>query len=337
MTALLLLGCVEPTPVEETGDPIRFGISAMVQTVPVKGLNDDTPSQSSSFLFAGSQFGVYGSYLPPSESTPQLIFNKQAVTCQEDNSQENWTYEPVRYWRKKGTYKFCAVYPANATCEYGSGPERLVIKYSMHDPLDHDLMAAKADITVDNSHPDRVPLEFNHACAAVRFLFKNGVDESTTTYKLNSFELQYLQTIGVFIYDSNHEISISDWHPAFSRAASVFEWTAENDEQRILIPATYEEYAEDHTQWYYVIPQEVKASGMFEPSVNFSVLVNDNPNPVYTTIPLVTDPVTTWQPGYLYTYCIRIQRSQVTISLMVEPWDSYKVVFDDFIFFGNED
>lgn len=342
-----LLGCVNPFQEEEDAldAPILFGPAVQVETVAVKGPESgDTPSASSSFLFAGSQFGVFGSWSRDGVQTPELIFKQQPVECKEDGSTTNWAYTPLRYWRKSGIYKFCAVYPAEATCEYGSGPDRLVIKYSMH--ADHyDLMAAKATVNVADIDPltHRVSLPFNHACAAIRFLFRNGVEDDNTTYHLNSFELQNLQTIGVFIYDSQNIVR-DDWYPAATRAASVFEWEASASDPAFLIPDTYASYAQDHTKWLYVIPQTIpqKASntetlGDYEPAVHFSVKVNlsdtNDPEPVHTTLSLAeTTGDYNWEPGYLYTYYIRIQRSTVRITTVVEPWDSYKVAVGDVIF-----
>lgn len=334
----VLTGCVDPLQKEEEGDAIQFG-TAQVQGVLVKAPEDDfTPV--SALMDKNSTIGVFGSWIRNDGDTPEQIFKHQVVTCQQANSPTNWTYAPLQYWRKSGSYKFCAVYPGTSECEYGSGPERLVIKYSMHaEP--YDLMAAKATVAIDagHPHPERVPLEFHHACAAVRFLFRNGVEEeSGTQYWLNSFELQNISSLGIFIYDSQREISRSDWYPADARASSVFSWEATSPTERIAIPKTYYEYAVANNHWYYVIPQEIKTVGISEPAVHFSVTVNSNTvssTPVHTKISLVTNSQTTWEPGYLYTYCIRIQRSEVSITLEVEPWDVYSVVSNDIIF-GNE-
>ena len=283
-------------------------------------------------------FCVYGSWQKDDATSPIEVFSAVNVNYEGGS----YLYTPLRYWRSGGTYHFCAVYPQDATCEYGTGAQRLVVKYSMHSD-DYDLMAAKASASA-SSHPDKVNLSFGHACAAVRFLFRNGIydveeigagvvipEEEKTKYKLNSFELRNLQTTGVFIYDSE-DIVIGDWYPAEARAESVFSWKASASSPAFLIPDSYEDYEKDHSEWHYVIPQTLKPYGSVEPSVRFSVLINDNPTPVYTTLSLVKNPNIVWQPGYVYTYQIRIQRSKVEVTMEVEPWDSYKVAVEDIVF-----
>lgn len=333
MVLALLTGSCQRTVVpEDSGDPILFSGGLVGESVLLT--KADKPSASSSFLHIGSKFSLYGSWQENTSTPATDIFDQQVVECL-DGTEINWGYSPLRYWRKRGIYHFCAVFPYNATTEFGTGSDRLVIKYSMHS--DHyDLMAAKKNIDLSaTAHPTRVVLPFQHACAAVRFLFRSGVEDANTTYHLHSFELQNLQTMGVFIFDSDN-VQMSNWHPADARAAHVFQWESA-DNASLTIPATYAEFDamnKPFADWNYVIPQTLTAFGSAIPSVYFSLTVNDNPTPVYSTLSLLPeDPeVTTWEPGKLYTYYIRIQRSAVSITLEVEPWDTYSVVADDILF-----
>lgn len=327
--ALLSWSCQKDQLVEG-GEPILF--SSGLQEGGAVLSKADGPSASSSFLYAGSKFSLYGSWRESASEPATDIFTQQTVECL-DGTAESWSYHPLRYWRNKGIYQFCAVYPYNATCEFGTGSDRLVIKYSMH--ADHyDLMAAKASVNLSgSSHPARVTLPFQHACAAVRFLFRNGVEDNETVYYLNSFELQNLQTMGVFIYDSD-EVQATNWHPADARGASVFGWEANGD--AFVVPDSYDDYSaldKPFKDWNYVIPQTLSAFGSAIPSVRFSVRVNNtSATPVYTTLSLLQDTTTTWEPGKLYTYYIRIQRSAISITMEVEPWDSYSVATEDINF-----
>ena len=327
---LLLSGCQQDQPVLESGEPILF--CGGVQEGGAVLTRADGPSASNSFLYTGSKFSLYGSWRESASDPTTDIFNQQTVECV-DGTADNWSYRPLRYWRNKGIYHFCAVFPYNATSEFGTGSDRLVIKYSMH--ADHyDLMAAKTSIDLSGAaHPAKVTLPFQHACGAVRFLFRNGVEDDNTVYYLNSFELQNLQTMGVFIYDSEN-VQTTNWHPADARGASVFGWEA--DGNAFLVPDTYDQYAamdKPFEIWNYVIPQTLSAFGSAIPSVRFSVRVNSpTATPVYTTLSLLQDTPTTWEPGKLYTYYIRIQRSAISITMEVEPWDSYNVATEDINF-----
>ena len=329
--ALLMGGCQQETVPVETGAPILF--SGSLQEGGAVLTKADGPSASSSFLYTGSKFSLYGSWRENASSPSTDLFTQQTVECL-DGTAANWGYTPLRYWRNKGIYHFCAVFPYNATCEFGTGSDRLVIKYSMH--ADHyDLMAAKATVDLSaTARPEKVNIPFQHACAAVRFLFRNGVEDDNTVYYLNSFELQNLQTMGVFIYDTDN-VQATNWHPADARGASVFGWEAEGD-SAFLVPDAYADYAalaKPFEDWNYAIPQTLSAFGTAVPSVRFSVRVNSKTaTPVYTTLSLLQDTPTTWEPGKLYTYYIRIQRSAVSISLEVQPWDVYSVYADDINF-----
>lgn len=108
------------------------------------------------------------------------------------------------------------------------------------------------------------------------------------------------------------------------------------------ITTSYEDFGSDAAQngwdkWLFVIPQNLHNDvDGFHPAVQFSVNVNDDTTPVYTTLPLPENyddsSDVLWKPGYMYTYYVRIQPSTATITVDTKPWDSFYVAVDDINF-----
>lgn len=322
-----LTGCNgERMPIDSA---IRFGVhsEAQVSTSKVSTVPDDID-----YLFTdGNQVGVFGSWTS-SEGVTTDVFSRLPLTCekQADDSFE-WVYSPLKFWRKGGVYDFSAVFPYSVNCQYGSSGNRLVITYSMHAD-DYDLMVAatERDLTSsDDTSP--VDLTFRHATAAVRFLFSKGSESNE--YYIDSFQLQYLHTVGILVYNSG-EMTVSNWNPAEFRSPSVLEWEAGSLDDRIYVPQNYSDFTGE--KWHFVIPQNLNADDGYHPAVQFSVNVNDGTTPVYTTLPLpetyANNSDVLWEPGKMYTYYIQIQPSNASITVKVTPWDSYYVAVDDINF-----
>lgn len=308
---------------------IRFG----VRTVNVSSSKvTDRPDDSDYLIADGNTIGVFGSWTSNDNETTD-VFSDIPVMCVEQNDHSfEWIYSPLKYWRKGGLYDFSAVYPYGVKSQYGSSGNRLVITYSMHVD-NYDLMVASAtrDLrTEDNTAP--IDLTFYHACAAVRFLFYKGSD--VNNYKIDSFQLQYLHSVGILVYNSG-EIQLSNWNSAEFRSPSVLEWEAETLDDRVDVPSNYEDFTGE--KWHFVIPQSLHAEDGNHPAVKFSVNVNESTTPVYTVLPLPEsysdNSDVLWKPGYMYTYYIQIQPSTASITVKVTPWDSYYIAIDD-IHFG---
>ena len=309
------------------------------------------PSHEADFIQEGNTISVYGSWTSTAGATTD-IFRGVELTCHEDGEAPEpfrWTYTPLRYWRSEGAYTFGSVYPSNARVEYGTSGGKLVATYSMLAD-DYDLMVAstKRDMSLASSTA-KVQLDFHHACAAVRFLFRKA-EGSETDYFVDGFELQNLSAVGRLVANwvvtdpgaGTEEYQIS-WTPAEAKSSGIYAWQAADQTKWIAVPSDYATDTETPAEiekWHFVIPQTLLGDGVTHPTLEFSIHVGDDPTPVYThlLLPEEDDPDSAnptpirWEPGKMYTYKVQIQPSKAYIEVEVRPWDEYYLGVDDIAF-----
>ena len=326
--AAALTGCGRMDPAS-TGEAILFSASpAKVSTAPTKviaGLPDD----ESYLVKNGNKVAVYGAWTSP-EGVSSDVFRGLELSCEKPGAEAaNWVYSPLKYWRTNGTYAFSAVYPPDVSVQFGTSGGKLVASYSML-ANDFDLMAASASRSPATQGIDPVNLQFRHACAAVRFLFCKGGDN--TDYYVDSFQLQNLHAVGILVSENGEEFS---WQPAEFRTAVIYDWKAASLDERLSVPREEDGYVSQG--WHFAIPQSLSGNDGLTPTVQFSVNVGASTTPVYTHIALPLtyadsgDPVE-WKAGNVYTYTIRIQPSWAYLSVEVKPWDSYYLAVDNIVF-----
>lgn len=313
---------------QETGVPLQFapqvGVSAS------KAAATDQPDASSTLIAPGKVIGVFGTLTRAGEEDV-AIFEKQAVRCGDDLG---WTYSPLKYWRIAGVYDFAAVYPYTADCQTGTSGKRMLVWHNSTSGTDLMIAHAQRDAALKDHSP--VGLTFRHACSAVRFLFKKG--SADYAYHLQSFVLQNLRIVGV-LDTTGEDLTVDSWHTTGQApAGSAFSWSASSAADRKEIPLEYEDYA--GAEWFYMIPQSmVPATGYAHPSVAFSVIFNNEPTPVTTTLDLPDSYLegeqsveARWEPGKVYNYYINLQPSRVAITVRVTDWDQQELVVDDITF-----
>ena len=295
-----------------------------------KAVSPVQPDGSSWLIAEGNTFGVYGTIVNAGADNVQ-VFEKQVVTC---TAGLEWIYSPVKYWKRSGNYNFKAVYPYSAECLSGTDGQRLLVRHAIN-ATHYDLMVASATRNPVTQGTSPVNLQFKHACAAVRFLIKKA--SNTYSYSLTSFKLENLRIVGTLdITDDN--LTLDSWHTSgMEPAASVFAWSAATADDRRDIPTSYDNYQAD---WYYMIPQSIAVpEGIARPAVTFSVIFNNEPTPVTTTLPLPASyeesgqtVTAVWEPGKVYNYYINLQPSRVAINVTVTDWDQQTLIVDDIIF-----
>lgn len=334
---------------------IRFSPSVH-SSVPATKADPNLPDDEEYLMADGNKIGVFGTWKSP-EGVSTDVFSNIEVTCQDNGASASprylWDYSPHKYWRKGGKYFFHSVYPYTANTQYGTDGTRMVVTYSMFSD-NYDLMVAGAERDMAGDDTSPVNLDFKHACAAVRVVFRKGSEDANRHYLLNSFKMQYLHALGVLVCD-DVDVTLASWSPAEYRSPSVMEWTAENEAARIDVPESFEDYKLMDTgtlpKWHFAVPQNLNTEDNFHPSLQFSVYVKQyqedgitlsysTATPVYTTLPLpetyedaqhnVHDVV--WEPGKVYTYYVQIQAGQASITVSVTDWDRYYVYIDDMIF-----
>lgn len=322
-------GCQkEPSVPAETGSPLLF--APQVSVVGSKAAAADQPDDASTLIAPGKVIGVFGT-LTPEEEEHVEIFDKQAVQCGEDLG---WTYSPLKYWRIAGVYDFAAVYPYTAECQAGTSGKRLLVWNNCTSGTDLMIAHAQRDAALKDHSP--VNLRFRHACSAVRFLFKKG--SADYVYHLQSFVLQNLRIVGI-LDTTGEDLTVDSWHTSgMAPASEVFSWSASSAAERKEIPLEYDDYT--GAEWYYMIPQSMApAVGYGHPAVAFSVIFNNEPTPVTTTLDLPDSYIdcgdsveALWEPGKVYNYFINLQPSRVAITVRVTDWDEQSLVVDDITF-----
>lgn len=335
LALLVLAACTRVSLPGEEVVPIRF--SARGSEMRVHTRVSANPDEKDYLIADGNAVAVYGTWSATEEGEGQEVFGRTIVTCSEvEPSHYLWSYENPKYWRKNGIYDFRGVFPTSVQCQYGTSGRHIITTYSMHTD-DLDLMVASKRVPITGvAMTDSVQLKFRHATTAIRFLFQKGEDVETRYY-LNSFELQNLHTVGVLMFQGE-DLTVDSWHPAEFVTQKILAWTAASAEDRIAVPESYDDYTAE--RWHYVIPQTLVSRNNVDAAVRFSVTVNDNPTPIYTTLRLPqtyrdnqnVEHDVVWEPGKKYNYYIQIQPSQASIVVKAVPWDSFFVAVDDLVF-----
>ena len=333
-TALLLTvaltGCQqEPLP----DAAIRFSVSPVgMDASSTKAIADtDKPTDGSSLIFNESKVKLYG-HLTPVGGTKTAVFTGKELKCTESSGAFSWGYTPVVYWEREAAYDFLAVFPYDASTS-GDSINGLTVDYKMQKDVsgtmqrsDCDLMVASASVTSAPPANNTVNLTFNHACAAVRFVFKDpdlGTNDPSK-YTVKSFELQGLYT------DNTYDVSAGAWNAwasTASRAAHVWAWSGSG-----AVKAAYD-YLWTPTAaipgWYFAIPQELDAT---DSKISFTYTVGDSTQVLPVTLNLVTSNITKWELGKVYTYKIQIRANAIDFDV---TWTDWVSGHDDFNFVGD--
>lgn len=357
-------------------EPVVFSVSGggMAVSADTKSQLFDTETEDN------FSFKVFGSWGIKNERAGQddywtwaTVFNGQQVTATKTENRtalpENLpiyscTYSPERHWQKTGKYYFRAVMPyASVRTESNSSGMAILIPYSMT-AEDYDLMVAASDErNVETQGTAPVHLKFRHALAAVRFMFQKGSRATDVDYRLMSFELRNLVSLGTMTFGKTAEDPELDadlsrkWTLYYnSRPQGLFPWSATVTNgvvtSDIAVPVAWTNFdgagvgsAINGNGWHFVIPQDVEDyQNGNNPTVYFSSSIRTSngsggynyTTPAFTEIELPTRyrdsndelQVATLEAGKLYTYIIQIQPGDVTITVNTTDWDTYDVAVD---------
>lgn len=323
-TALLLTlaftGCQrEPLP----DAAVRFSVAPVgMEASSTKAIaNTDKPTDGSNLIFDNSKVKLYG-HLTPSGETAKTVFTGKDLVCTESSGTFSWGYTPVVYWERKAAYDFLAVFPHDASIQ-GNSINGLKVNYKMQEEVsgdmqrsDCDLMVASASVASAPPANNTVGLTFNHVCAAVRFVFKDpdlGANDPSK-YTVTSFELQGLYT------ENTYDVSVSAgawkaWASTASRAPHVWAWSGSG-----AVKAAYDYLwtpTAEEPGWYFAIPQDLDAT---DSKICFTYTVGTSTQALPVTLSLVTDNITKWELGKVYTYKIQIRANAIDFSVTSAEW-----------------
>ena len=291
-------GCRQE-PLPESGNAIRFSVD------PSLVVDVETKAGPATDMTAGT-VSLYGT------TTSGTVFSGDALYY--NTTADAWTYSPLRYWIPGETYDFRAVFPEAADIQDGASAAK-----SGAIEVDYDSASQQIDLMVASSHDlsvsdtqaaDPVELVFDHACAAVRFLFKKSGNSSGTDCSITSFKLQNVNSTGTMTYAWDVSKDALSWDTAdpADLFASTATWTVETD-------------FTCYDGWHYVLPQTLDGATV-EYKCTFGT---DAAQTVTLNLPNVS-----WEPGKLYEYQINITISKINVS--IAAWTSYEVWVGDIPF-----
>ena len=214
---------------------------------------------------------------------PDFMYSVPTTKGSPENGTTYWYPEEKFYWPGVKTLNFYAWYPhaANAEGLTVSGADQNdapTLHYIVPDDVKKqmDVMTAVAS---DQSELEAIPLTFNHALAAVKFVAGNDLPNCV----VKSIKLYGLQ------FEGTYDIGTSTWtdvKPA--KKDFTVTWGDKAVEGTVGSPVT----AEDET--FFMMPQTLNGSSV-------EVTFKDTDNSEFTVGATLTG---TWEKGYTYTYKI---------------------------------
>ena len=184
LTALVLVGCVAPTPTEGLRE-IRFASKysrALIE-------NSADLQQQELKLFATYTL----------DGNSARLFDAERLYY--DASLPGWDYNNTQYWMSKASYHFCAICPYIAPCTFLTTNNRVLLADYEGSTNGPDLLYSTAvrDLSAGADFSP-VFLQFNHACAAVKFNLINASNATLTDVR--NIRLVGLYSKGDFSFDT---------------------------------------------------------------------------------------------------------------------------------------
>ena len=325
LLTVALAGC-QREPLPGDGAVIRFSVaSPVISAEETKATDPDKPHERTYLVQKTRPVKLFGCSTETGSTERTLLFDDVALSCT-DLDTEKWEYSPLKYWIQDGTHDFRAVFPAPAAGNYGydKDNDELDVQFTMGP--DDELLVASAQYSAASRTNDKVALNFQHACAAVRFLFTDGTNE----YVLKSFQLENITTAGTLSYGST-----TTWTPS-STDTKVYPWALSSWAIPPVDAQTGEGAAPEG--WYFVIPQSLSTTADDAAVVSFTYAVG--PGATDQVLPVTlklntsgsTSNITAWEAGKIYTYKISIQANAIDFDV---TWTDWVAGHDDFNYIGD--
>lgn len=307
-------GCQEE-PQPESGDAIRFSVAPAV-TSDLQTKAD--PSVEADLIADGKTITVWGSFKVGTADWTKVFENQpQTVTCSKEGSTVSWDYGATRYWNRRANYRFCAVFPTTAAVQDGSGSDKVIVNYPSLPG--YDLMVASSpliDAATNGSNP--VNLKFEHAGAAVRFLFAKTAGD-TKTYNVTGLTLQNISVGGTMTYKgaSNDGGASISW--ALAAAGTATPWTVTKPVPEATTDVPFDIITDP--EWIFTVPQTLDAtSATVFPALTVNYTVDGQALEV--TLNLKTTNIVKWEEGKAYTYKITVNPNAIDLTVDWTGWDT---------------
>ena len=191
--ALLVMGCDDPAPI---GNPREINFSSLYNRALIESVTD----------LQNEGIKVYGDYYL-GNGVRTTVFDGERVYY--DAELPGWTYDNTQFWISKAYYNFYAVSPNKYAadqyelpCTYSAESESVTITDYRCLSGGDDLLYAVAsrDLTTEDDF-SAVPLNFRHACAALKFNIINASNAAVTDVR--NVRLVGLYNLGDFTFTIN--------------------------------------------------------------------------------------------------------------------------------------
>ncbi len=334
--AVLLGSCTKPQG-EEHGTAIGFSTSTVSQVEGTKSIN--AGESTTTATLKNKSFGVYGMYSVTDGGKGTNVFDFSSpvevrYTTDIISNKTNWTYtfsgsqySAKKNWKRNMYYRFRAYHPYDATIlQSSSSADGIDIEYRVLDDS-YDLLLASAKRYPANDGYGRVQMEFNHALCALKFkiAFKETVTPSTYTDNIIHFYIKGLNAYGHLSYTGFGKDAFN-WSGTFNSHDKLYEWTGDElfgvkghkDPTDIL----------GNDKYFFAIPQTCSDPANGPTSIHLYTRKSGGDNEIDHTVNL---PPLKWEAGKIYTYTLLVNKSDIEVSVTIEPWLTKQVPVDIYL------
>lgn len=335
--AVLLGSCTKPQG-EEHGTAIGFSTSTVSQVEGTKA--NHTGESTTTATLQNKPFGVYGMYSVTDGGKGTNVFDFSSpvevrYTTEGSSTEKNWTYtfsgsqySAKKNWKRNMYYRFRAYHPYDATLlQSSSSADGIDIEYRILDDS-YDLLLASAKRYPANDGYDRVQLVFNHALCALKFkiAFKETVTPSDYTDNIIHFYIKGLNAYGHLNYTGFGKDEVFDWQGTFNSQDKLYEWTGNKTfgVKGHVEPTDILELKE----YFFAIPQTCSDPANGPTSIHLFTKNSGGDNEIDHTVNL--QPLK-WEAGKIYTYTLLVNKSDIEVSVTIEPWLTKQVPVDIYL------
>ena len=335
--AVLLGSCTKPQS-EEHGAAIGFSTSTVSQVEGTKA--NHTGESTTTATLKNKSFGVYGMYSVTDGGKGTNVFDFSSpvevrYTTEGSSTEKNWTYtfsgsqySVKKNWKRNMYYRFRAYHPYDATLlQSSSSADGIDIEYRVLDDS-YDLLMASAKRYPANDGYGRVQMVFNHALCALKFkiAFKETVTPSTYTDNIIHFYIKGLNAYGHLSYTGFGKDEAFNWQGTFNSQDKLYEWTGDKTfgVKGTVAPTDILE----SNQYFFAIPQTCSDEANGPTSIHLFTRKSGGDNEIDHTVNL---PRLKWEAGKIYTYTLLVNKSDIEVSVTIEPWLTKQVPVDIYL------
>ena len=336
--AVLLGSCTKPQG-KEHGTAIGFSTSTVSQVEGTKA--NHTGESTTTATLKNKPFGVYGMYSVTDGGKGTNVFDFSSpvevrYTTEGSSTEKNWTYtfsgsqySAKKNWKRNMYYRFRAYHPYDATLlQSSSSADGIDIEYRVLDDS-YDLLMASAKRYPANDGYGRVQMEFHHALCALKFkiAFKETVTPSTYTDNIIHFYIKGLNAYGHLNHTGFGKDEVFDWSGTFNSQDKLYEWTG-NKTFGVKRPGVEATDILESTEYFFAIPQTCSDPANGPTSIHLFTKNSGGDNEIDHTVNL--QPLK-WEAGKIYTYTLLVNKSDIEVSVTIEPWLTKQVPVDIYL------